>query len=723
MKLFLLLSFLVSTPLFAQDAQPRVQAHRLAADEAITIDGRLDEAAWSRAIPASDFTQQDPDFGTPATERTEVRFLFSRNSLYMGVHCFDSEPDRLMGNTMQRDAFLSADDRFMWTFDPYLDGRSGYFFEMNPSGAMGDSLISAAEAAGGGGGARAWDGIWYANVSKSDTGWTIEIEIPFQTLNFNPDAPAWGVNFQRTVRRKNEESLWTGWARNQGLQRMTNAGRLEGIEDVSQGIGLNVQPYVSGSYTDLSGRNQGTTYKGNVGADFTYSITPQLKGSFTLNTDFAETQVDQRLVNLTRFPLFFPEQRGFFLEGSTFFDFTREQGNTITPFFSRRIGLTNGQPQRIDWGSKLTGQIGSNDLGVLHVRTGRQGSLISEDFTILRSKQRFFIQSYAGMIYTRRAERNTAAPERHTLGADFQLATSRFRGSQNLNMSGFYVFTSGLGAIKERAAYGLRVEYPNDLIFARMAYRTVRPNYNPASGFVDRHSFRRYNPEFEFAPRPNSAIIRRFVFAADPEIITDLNNRLVSRALDLTPLRIDFQSDDSFNFYVNPIYDRLEEDFEISDGVTLPSGNVYRFTRYGIQAQTANRRIVAVTTRYERGDFYSGRRRDFAVDMGIRPRAGVLINLNNEWNRVELAEGKFSTAVLRLNANTQFSPWISVVNNVQYDSVSRLLGWQSRFRWIVRPGNDVFFVYAHNWLDDPAGGGRHTLDRKAAAKILYTKRF
>ena len=539
-------------------------------------------------------------------------------------------------------------------------------------------------------------------------------------MNFNPDAPAWGANFQRTVRRKNEESLWTGWARNQGLQRMTNAGMIEGISDVSQGIGLNVQPYATGSYTDLTGRNLGSSYKGDVGADFTYSITPQLKGAFTVNTDFAETQVDQRLVNLTRFPLFFPEQRGFFLEGSTFFDFSREQGQTITPFFSRRIGLKDGQPQAIDYGTKLTGQIGSNDLGVLHVRTHETDTQVGEDFTVLRSKQRFFVQSYAGMIYTRRAERNTSLDDRHTLGADFQLATSQFRGSQNLNMSGFYVFTSGEGSIKERAAYGLRVEYPNDLWFARMAYRTVRPNYDPAAGFVDRHGFRRYNPELEFGPRPgDSSIVRRFVFSADSEFITDLDNRLVSSALDFTPFRVDFQSDDSFNFTVNPIYDRLDEDFEISDGVTLPGGTDYRFTRYAVQLQTANRRVVSATTRYERGNFYSGRRRDFAVDLGIRPRAGVLINLNNEWNRIELAEGSFSTSVLRLNANTQFNPWISVVNNVQYDSVSRLLGWQARFRWIVRPGNDIYFVYSHNWLDDPVWRTHHARSQGRCEDSLY----
>ena len=247
---------IITRDLSAYENRPRVRAMPLDPNETIEVDGRLNEAAWQRAVPAADFVQRDPDNGDPATERTEVRFLFSRNNLYLGVTCFDSEPDKLKGNTMVRDGFLNADDQFQWAFDPYLDGRTGYMFEMNPSGAMGDSLIGGADNNNGGnffgggnqGGndARAWDGIWYAKVNRNDTGWTLEIEIPFRTLNFDPDAPAWGVNFQRVVRRKNEESLWTGWLRNEGLRKMTNTGLLQGISDVSQGIGLNVQPYVTG---------------------------------------------------------------------------------------------------------------------------------------------------------------------------------------------------------------------------------------------------------------------------------------------------------------------------------------------------------------------------------------------------------------------------------------------------------------------------------------------
>ena len=710
--------------LSAYEGRPRVQALRLNADETILMDGLLNELIWERAIPATDFIQQDPDLGQPATERTEVRFAFSRTALYMGVTCYDAEPDNLKGNNMSRDGSLAADDRFMWAFDPFLDGRSGYSFEMNPSGAMADSLLVQSFSAAGGA-IRNWDGIWYAKVHKSDIGWTIEIEIPFRTLNFDPNAPAWGANFQRTVRRKNEESLWTGWLRNQRLIQMSNAGLLEGISDVSQGVGLDIQPYTTGSYIDAKGRGLGSNFEGDGGVDFNYNITPQLKGNLTINTDFAETEVDQRRVNLTRFPLFFPERRGFFLDGATFFEFARElpTSNAIRPFFSRQIGLdANGQPQRIDYGAKLTGQIGPYDLGLIQMRTARSDRLIGEDFTVLRAKRRLFLVSYAGLLYTRRAGRHANAPDRHTLGIDFSLGTTRLRGSQNLELSGYYLWTTQTGSEKDTAAFGFRVDYPNSFWDAQVSVREIQRGYDPAVGFVNRRGVRTYNPILMITPRPQDSRVRNYLFGAGLELLTDTENQLLTRSLNLRLFRVNFQSGDTFLFNITPTFERLERDFEISQGVLLPHGSTYNFTRYTVQAATATRRVVSVTTRYQNGTFYSGHRRDFVINIGLRPRAGVRVNLNNEWSRVELPEGNFSTSVLRLVADNQFGPWISVANNVQYDSVTRILGWQSRFRWIVRPGNNIYFVYIHNWIDELARG-RSTLDRSAAAKIIYTHSF
>ena len=699
-----------------------VRAVRLLPDEVIDLDGRLDDAVWDRAEPATDFLQQEPDNGAPSTERTEVRLAFDSRRLYIGVRCLDSEPDQLLGNQMQRDAPFSADDRFMWSLDTYLDERSGYFFEINPSGAMGDGLINTA---GFGGFAnKAWDGIWTARVWRTGVGWTAEIEIPFATLNFDPEAPAWGANFQRTIRRKNEESRWNGYSRNQGLTQMSTAGLIVGLEDISQGVGLDVKPYLVGRFSESPIEDRPRAYTGDVGADFFYNVTPQLRANFTLNTDFAETEVDQRQINLTRFPLFFPEKRDFFLEGSSSFEFSPRNG--VNPFFSRRIGLdADGRPQRIDYGLKLTGQVGAQDVGVLQVRTAPSGRLPGEDYSVLRVKRRFLSSSHVGMIYTRRAERGTGAPELHTVGAEFSLQTNRFRGNQNLTSSGFFVWHNTPGGEGRSVARGLRISYPNDTWDTRLSVRELQENFDPAVGFTPRRGFRRANPALSYSPRPrNHPWIRRFSFGSNTTLFTDTKNRLLSRNYGLTPFSVELHSQDRFEFNVDPTYERLTRDFEIVDGVALPAGGVYRFTRYGIEVSTANRRTLSGFARLEWGDFFSGRRREFAVSLNLRPRPGLLAHLRGEWNKVELDQGRFSTSLVRGEVNAQFSPWISLANQIQYDTVTRVIGFQSRFRWILRPGNDIFLVLNHSWREDVFNPqGFLTLDRQLASKIVYTYRF
>ena len=243
----ILLIFLLALPFSAsaQTPRPEVRAYRLADAESIVVDGSPDEPVWQKAIPATNFLQRDPDNGAPATEKTEVRVVFDNDRIILGVTCFDSEPARLLGNQMQRDQSFEADDRFMFSIDPFFDGRTGYFFEINPSGAMGDGLIAGPTGGGDFGGEmnKSWDGIWVARVRRTAIGWTAEIEIPFKTVNFDPDTDTWGANFQRTVKRKNEESLWTGWLRDEGLTRMSNAGRIAGVDGISQGIGLDLKPY------------------------------------------------------------------------------------------------------------------------------------------------------------------------------------------------------------------------------------------------------------------------------------------------------------------------------------------------------------------------------------------------------------------------------------------------------------------------------------------------
>jgi Domain of unknown function (DUF5916) len=703
-------------------ARPTVRAVRLAAGEAIVLDGRLDEAVWRRAQPARDFIQQDPANGQPATEPTEVRIAYDARTLYMGVTCFDDEPDKWLGYQRRRDEFLQADDRFMWTIDTYLDGRSAYYFEMNPSGLMGDALQNGST------NNRQWDGIWNARVRRSDIGWTLEIAIPFRTLNFNPDLDAWGINFQRTVRRKNEESLWTGWARNQGLRRMTNAGLLVGIHDVSQGHGLDVKPYVLATLQSAPGRPGATvSNEATGGVDLFYNPVPSLRATFTTNTDFAQTEVDQRQVNLTRYSLFFPEKRDFFLDGSTFFDFASGDGSGSepTPFFSRRIGLdAAGAPQPINFGSKLTGQLGAQDVGLLQVQTRDEGATAGENFLVARVKRRLLRQSYVGGIYTLRDPRDASSPSRRTSGVDAVLATSAFMGQQNLSLAGYFLHTSdpvGPGG----HAQGLELSFPNDPWSGDLKYRDIQRTYDAAVGFASRVGFRRFNPSVSYSPRPRaSRYIRRFSFGGNLDwLVGSDDGRTLTRDLDLEALQVDLHSQDSLQIHVLPSYERLERPFAIAPGITLPAGASYQFTRYRVQASTANRRVISVAPTVEWGRFYSGTRLQLATDLNIRARPGLIVYLSGEWNRVALAEGRFETRLVRAVLETQFSPWVSLVNNVQYDTQSAVLGWQSRFRWILTPGDDVYVVYTQNWLDDSVTGRFSTLDRRAASKLLYTHRF
>ena len=726
---FLLCSLFSATHLLAQDQEGfenrrRVRAVRLSEGESISLDGRLDEDIWQRAEAAADFVQVEPSNGDLATEPTEVRIAYDSESLYLGILCFDSEPEKVLGNQLQRDGFLSADDRFMWTIDTYLDGRTGYFFEINPLGSMGDSLVGSGGGGFGGGGQRAWDGIWMARVVKSELGWTAEIEIPFRTLNFDPESPAWGINFQRSVRRKNEESRWNGWARNQHLRDMSSAGLVIGIEQISQGAGLDIQPYLVTKHFNGTGTGEPGRTRWTPGWILFYSLTPKLRASFTINTDFAETEVDDRQVNLTRFPLFFPEKRDFFLDGLGFFSFSQEPGRAVVPFFSRTIGLDDdGNPQPILFGAKLAGQIGSQDLGVLQVRTADSGDFMGENFTVLRGRNRFWSQSYLGMIYTRRAGDETSGPDRHTVGTDFSLSTSQFRGADNLEFSGFYLWTSNPEDTGESESYGVRLEYPNDLWNARLSYREVQENYDPALGFSRRENIRRLNPVLAFSPRPKDhPWIRRFSFQIFLDRTTDTENQLLSRTLDLKVFHMNTHAGDQVQVHVLSEVEHLDEDFEIHDGIILPLGEEYDFNRYRLAARTAGRRPFSIRSELEWGDFFSGQRREFSADVTLRPRPGLRLELGGEWNRVELAEGSFSTSLLEAEVSSQFGPWISLSNDLQYDSVSRELGWQFRFRWILRPGNDLFLVYSQNWLNDPFSG-LETLRLNAAAKFIYTHRF
>jgi len=747
--LLLLLLFLVA-PVMSLTAQtsevvsrPRAVAVQIPADLEIRIDGYLDDEAWSLADPITEFRQQDPIEGGEPSERTEIRILYDRRALYIGAMFFDSDPSGILAHQLQRDAGLGTDDRFMWILDTFQDGRTGYFFEINPAGLMGDGLIGSGGGGGGGLLNKSWDGIWEVRTRIQDVGWSAEIRIPFSTLNFDPSRDSWGINFQRTIRRKNEEIVWSGWRRTESLFRPVHAGEVSGLRDLSQGLGMEVKPFLtmSGSQEPLDGPEWETTVK--AGIDLTYSITPSLRAAITLNTDFAEVEVDQRRVNLTRFPLRFPERRDFFLEGSGVHNF-----GWAEPFYSRRIGLVEGQEVPIRYGLRLAGNAGPYELGFYQNRTGATEILRpggrrvqpSEDFSVGRVKRGLFRQSHAGMVYTRRATEPGAedvdVADRHTVGVDVDLYTSELLGRHNAQVEGFLIYhTDPLAGGdlfgEDRRARGYRINFPNDRIRVHTSYREFGPAYDPAVGFAQRRGFRRHQPTLTIVSRPQQiAAVRQMQGQVFFEYLTDMENRLLTRNLDFTLLQVNFESGDRFELRTGRNFERLDRAFTIhgaGEGAVIVQPGDYEGWGWWGEVQTAGRRRISGGAEIARTAFWSGDRTQIELNGVVRPWRGVSLSTAVERNEVWLVEGDFDTHLVRVSGSWNLNPLTSLTGNLQYDDVTGLVGLYARARWIVTPGNDIFLVWNHNWQNEVERLFNRqefsTISRGAAMKVNYSIRF
>jgi hypothetical protein len=719
------------------DGPPPLRADRVGNDAAVELDGRLDEASWAAAVAITDFTQVDPVEGGRPSRATEVRVLYDADALYIGAKLHD-EPERILAHQRRRDAGLFTDDRFMWILDTFRDGRTGYFFEINAAGLMGDGLLGSSGGGGFGGGGfgvnKSWDGIWEARTALLDDGWSAEIRIPFSTLNFDPGDPDWGINFQRTIRRRNEEIRWRGWRRNQELTSPVHAGRLTGLQGLSQGLGLEVTPYAVQNWRTVIEDDDPTSFPGDVGVDIGYSLTPSLRAAVSVNTDFAEVEVDQRRVNLTRFPERFPEQRDFFLEGSGVYSFAPSSGPS--PYFSRRIGLVEGAPVPLDYGARLGGQAGRFELGFLQVATARTGEVASEGFTVARVKRAIFEQSAIGAIYTRRATGSvpdSAAPrDRHTLGVDLDFSTRGFLGDKNLEAEAFVVWNSdpepgGARDFGDLSARGFRFAFPNDVWDGHISYREFGAAYDPAVGFVTRNGFRRVEPRIGWQPRPASIPwIRSLDFSAQLTYLESLGSGTVEeRQWQLGLLGIEFESGDDVDLGASRTYEFLDEPFEVGEGIEIRPGG-YSGWEYTLRGRTAGRRRVSLRGEIGVGDFWGGTRRTWEAELSVRPAPGFSLSGDYELNQVELPQGEFDTHLVRLNGGWDLSPWASVTGSIQYDDVSEVAGLFGLLRWIVRPGNEVYVVYTHNWqrLDrDPLDREFATLSRGGSVKVTYGWRW
>lgn len=714
----LLLCSPMPCPVRAQPIAPRDRGGRSVTawrtTDRIVLDGRLDDAAWTNAAPLGALMQRDLQEGQEPTEDTEVRVLYTADALYFGIVCHDRDAAHggIIATQLTRDADLDPDDRVLVLLDPFADHRNGFFFEVNPAGARRDGQVSNnAESLN-----ADWDGIWNAAARVTPDGWTAEIEIPFKTLRFDPRAAAWGLNVERHIKRRNENDRWAGARRDVWISNLAEAGALRGLTNVHQGRGLDIRPFVSTGRRDGDGRF-------DAGVDLFKNVTPNVNASLTINTDFAETEVDARQVNLTRFPLFFPEKRAFFLEGAGVFDIAGlgSSNENLIPFFSRRIGLLDdGRTVPILAGAKLIGRVGDYNVGVLDVQTRdlSDNSATGQNLLAARVSRNLFRQSWIGAMVTNGNPMGTGGNT--VVGADARFATSEFRGGKNLSLDLFLLGTRDEATHANDIAAGFKVDYPNDLWDIALNWKHIGDHFQPALGFLPRRGIRRTNVGIEFKPRPERFGIRQFFFELRPDYITDLHNRVQNWRIFTAPLNLLTESNEHLEWNYIPTYEHLDAPFELG-GLVIPPGS-YQWTRYRAEANTATKRRWVVDAAWWWGGFYNGTLRQLEAGLTVKPNRHLILAGTLDQNDVRLPHGRFRTRIVSGRTDINLSPNLSWATIIQYDSESRLLGAQSRFRWILRPGNDLFLVINRGWLKSEDGEFLPRFER-GTAKLQYTFRF
>jgi hypothetical protein len=689
--------FLLSLAPIAFSAQYRLKAVRI--EQGPRIDGYLNDDVWKQAIPLTDFKMVEPNPNSEPTEKTELRVLYDQNNLYIGVYCYDREIAKISANSMAHDDMADDEhgrnnDVVKILLDPFQDKRNAYVFFVNPRGARSEGLAFGEHFS------LNWDGVWDAKSRILNNGWSAEIKIPLKTISFNPKLTAWGLNVERSIPRKMETIRLSGTNRDNFFFNPTEAASLEGIQNLKQGLGITFRPYgKADAHKDYElGTDKGTQADG--GFDIYKNFTPNFVGAFSYNTDFAETEVDERRINLTRFPLFFPEKRTFFLEGSEIFNFGTSTGmeETFVPFFSRTIGLYKGRQVPVSFGTKFYGKLGSSNLSILDVKTKPFLTLPGENFIAARVYQNILSESKVGFLFT---DGNPSGKGRNSLfGLDFNYVTSKFQGDKNFSAGGWLAYNWNKIKRGKHQGYGFRIDYPNDLWDASLTYNYFGDSLNPGLGFLARNNIQYFRTGLSFQPRPEKgllgSLVRQFFFEFETEFYWDLSGRLETRQIFTSPLNLMTQSGEHIEFNVIPNRDVLPYDFEVARNVVIPA-SLYNFTNYRFEFNSASYRPIQFDLGYRFGGFYSGHYQDVEMGLGLKYKGYVTLTLNSNFVRGDLPQGKFNENVYKLKADFYFSPNLCLMNYIQYDDVSRQLGVNIRFRWQVAPGNEIYFVYTKNW--------------------------
>ena len=681
-----------------------VRAIRLS--EPIRLDGRLNEAVYQTVLPLTGFLQTLPDEGEPATEETEAWITFDDENIYVSARLWESAPpSEWVANEMRRDSpQLRNNDTFSISFDTYYDRRNGVLLYTNPLEARFDAQLT-----NDGNANPDWNLIWDVRTGRFEGGWTVEMQIPFKSLRYRPGrSQIWGVQLRRGIRRKNEwahltlipRSVVRGSNGGSAILRVSAAGTLVGLEAPEASRNLEIKPYaISGMETDRTAvpatSNDGHA---DAGLDVKYGVTQNLTADFTVNTDFAQVEADEQQVNLTRFELLFPEKREFFLEGEGIYQFASSgflssagSENTPTLFFSRRIGLESGELVPILAGGRLTGKMGSFDVGALSIQTGEKEGLgvESTNFTVLRLRRDVFRRSSIGALFTGRSASTVADGSNQTFGLD-----ASFAFFQDLSLTGYYAKTRTPGLSEDDQSYLGNFSYQSDLWGATLEHLRVGENFNPEVGFVRRRGFRETLASARFSPRPASIeAIRKLTFQASLDYLEDAEEGFVETRQGQAQFQIEFESSDLFDLAYTDSYELLEGDFRISSDVTVPPGR-YAFQDVEVGFGFGLQRRFSGALAVRRGSFYGGDKTTVALRGG---RVSVSDRLSLEqtvsFNWVDLPQGLFRTDLAVARINYAFTPRMFLSGLVQYNSGNDSFSTNLRLRWEYRPGSELFIVY------------------------------
>lgn len=713
---FSALPLLVSmiSPLLASQAggSPRVVLPIL--EEAPTIDGDLGDPGWDKAALIDDFGQVEPNSGAEPTERTEVRVARTPEALYIGAICFDRDPEAILARDRRRDSTGSGDDRFRIVIDPFGRGRDGYFFGIAAGGSKGDGILRAGNIP-----AMEWDCIWNARTRVDENGWTVEVEIPFRSFGFDPDLSTWGFNLERVIRRREEVVRWASATRERSLYALEGTGEIGGMTELKTGLGLDVRPTLVTRWTDIDDV-VGSDFDLEPSLDAFFRLTPSLTATLTWQTDFAETEVDARRVNTSRFPLFFPEKRAFFLEDAKYFRFGGIRRSPL-PFHSRTIGLAgNGQRVPISGGGKLTGKVGDWNLGLLGVGLEGTGDLVRDQAYAGRVSYDFLEESQIGGILTHGDPRGNG--EATTYGLDMQLKNSALFGEGSKKtgeLIGWAMGTDNDGT--EDYGWGLTAIYPNSPFWARAGIQRIGEDLNPAMGFVRRPGIYEFVSFLSYKVFPENDTWDEIDFDLGVSIDTDLDWRPLSQEYEFDST-LSLEGGGGFNFGFLHERDKYLSDFEISDGVIVPVGD-YEYTRGFGGFRTPSTWKWQFGANVSGGQYLGGTRTGLDAQVIWKPNPAWAARVSTLGSWYDLPGGEFETVVV--NGAVQWTPTTNVLvtTDIQFDNVSDDLGVNARLRWIVKPGSDVYLVLNQSLSRVGEERRFQTVGQEAVAKVGWTFRF